>query len=61
MKLIRHSFAVAALVIATFGLVSTTTAATTQGATSKASVGRPTHSAGYCCLYFMGRWVCVPC
>ena len=56
MKLIRHSLVVAVLLVASFGLQSTTSVA------ASATVAPPTHSANGCCwVYLLGRWYCIPC
>jgi hypothetical protein len=61
MKLIRRLFAVVAMSIVSFGVLSTTTNAATPSAMDQVTVGTGMPSAGICCMYFMGRWVCFPC
>jgi hypothetical protein len=61
MKLIRRLSMLAVLAVATFGILSTTTRAATTVAPDQATVGSQAPSSGYCWMYFMGRWIAIPC
>jgi hypothetical protein len=61
MKLIRKLSMLAVLAVATFGILSTTTRAATTVASDQAAIESQAPSSGYCYMYFMGRWIVIPC
>ena len=61
MKLIRKLSMLAVLSVATFGILSTTTRAAATIIPDEATVGSQTPGSGYCWIYFLGRWIVIPC